>query len=62
LPRGHPCATREYRESKQKALVDYISGPWMLRFGQPMIDVILRAGQLEGMGSEDLASLHRFDV
>jgi hypothetical protein len=27
LPRGHPCATREYRESKQKTLVDYISGP-----------------------------------
>jgi hypothetical protein len=35
----------------------------MLRFGQPLIDVILRAGRLEGMGSEDLASLQRlFDV
>jgi hypothetical protein len=31
----------------------------MPRFGQAMIDVVLSAGELEGMGVEDLTALQR---
>jgi hypothetical protein len=34
-------------------------GLWMPRFGQAMIDVVLSAGELEGMGVEDLTALQR---
>lgn len=35
----------------------------MLGFGQAMVDIVLGAGKLEGMGAEAFAPLHRqFDV
>ena len=35
-------------------------GPWMPRFGQAVVHIVLGTGILKGMGPEDLASLHRF--
>ena len=59
LPRDHPCARREYRRSAQRALVDHISGPGVLRLGRAMIDSGLRASELEGVGAEEFSSFER---
>ena len=38
---------------------DLAIGPRMPRLGQAMIDVVLGAGELEGVGAEELAALQR---
>ncbi len=63
LPRGHPCATGEYRKTDQKALVDHVRRPWMARFGYSMLDVEIATHGLESMASErHLLFSHDIDV
>ena len=44
-------------ESSVHAL-DLAVGPGMFRLGQSVVDVVLSAGELEGMGHEDFSPLH----
>lgn len=40
--------------------LDLTIGPGWFRFGQPMIHVVLRAGEVESMGAEEFASFDGF--
>ena len=49
-PCGRPCALKIYRNPLEKSLVDYISGPGMVRFGEPVLDAIFPAAHIEHVG------------
>jgi len=40
--------------------LDLTIGPGVFRFGQPMIDIVLRAGQFEGVSTKELAFFEGF--
>ena len=38
--------------------LDLTVGPWMVRLGQSVLDVVLGASIFEGVGTEDLTAVH----